>query len=99
MSETGFGKTSLQSVQTSLHALQTFYHSLEDEKNCIIQAGQQLAVALQEDDAAWEALYRINDIILPDIDRSIAKAEELITALAAYAEHLIDTYNPTHQEG
>lgn len=99
MSENGFGKSSLHSVQTCLHALQTFYHSLEDEKNCIIQSGQQLAVALQDDDAAWETLYRLNDIILPDIDKSIEKAEELIKALSIYANMLIETYSKARQEG
>ena len=99
MSETGQGTTSLSSVQTSLHALQTFTHSLEDEKNCIIDAGRQLAVALKEDDAAWETLERLNDIILPDIDRAIESAGELASHLFEYANMLIDTYEKTHREG
>ena len=93
MSGNGIGKSNLQSVQTCIHALQKFYHSLEDEKNCIIQSGKQLAVVLQDDDAAWETLYRLNDIILPNIDRSIEKAEELIKLLSNYADMLINTYS------
>ena len=99
MSETGQGTTSLASVQTTLHALQAFIHSLEDEKNCIIDAGRQLSVSLQQDDAAWETLERLNDIILPDIDRAIERAGELASYLAVYVNRLIETYEHTHREG
>lgn len=99
MSENKSGKTSLQSVQTCIHALQKFGNSLEDEKKCIIQAGTQLTVALQEDDAAWYTLKRLNDIILPDIVLAENKTGELINDLAEYAQMLIDTYNSMHNEG
>jgi len=72
---------------------------MEDEKSGIINAGTQLAVALQEDDAAWETLNRLNDIILPNMDRALGRAEILVGYLADYADMLIHTYESTHGEG
>ena len=99
MSEFNQGTTSLSSVQASLHALQAFIHSLQDEKACIIESGKQLAIALKEDDASWETLKRLNDIILPDIDRAINNGEQLAAHLYGYANMLIETYEQAHREG
>lgn len=91
--------TSLQSVQLCLNALKTFVLAMEDEKTAIINAGRQLAVALQEDDAAWETLDRLNDIILPDLDRAIGRADILVDHLSEYVDRIIDTYEKRHREG
>ena len=84
--------TSLNSVESCLKALKTFVLAMEDEKTGIIDAGKQLAVALQEDDAAWETLDRLNDIILPDLDKAIEYAGILVNELSDYSDRIIDTY-------
>ncbi len=91
--------TSLQSVEASLAALKTFLLAMKDEKTSIIDAGKQLAVALQEDDAAWETLNRLNDIILPNLDRAIGHAGTLVDYLSDYATRIIETYEKSRREG
>ena len=63
----------------------------------IIDAGNLLLLEMERDDAAYETLYHLNDVIIPDMNRALEKAEELILYLSGYAQMLIDTYN--HNNG
>lgn len=89
--------TSLHSVQACLHAIQRFYNDLKTQKTSIIDAGNLLLLEMERDDAAYETLYHLNDVIIPDMNRALEKAEELILYLSGYAQMLIDTYN--HNNG
>lgn len=88
--------TSLHSVQSCLHAIQRFYDTLQAEKASIIESGNLLLLEMQRDDAAYETLYHLKDVIIPDMNRALKQAEELIEYLASYAQMLIDNYNDSH---
>lgn len=88
--------TSLHSVQACMHAIQNFYNTLASEQARIQDAGNLLLLEMERDDASYETLYHIQDVINPDINRALRQAEELIQYLAAYAQMLIDNYNNSH---